>query len=279
MNVNQQGVNTTRDKIGSWQKFSHPSYKNPYADRQREMLDRILNREDFSYDKGNDPVWQSYKKSYLREGDRAQSNALARASQMTGGRPSSFATTAASQAGDYYASRLNDMIPQLYGQAYDRYLNEYSMKHQDLGAVNNQQQIDYRRFLDNRGFAFDVHNNWFNQNMQKHNMYRGLEDTDWQRWWAQQQASRSRGGGAAGTPNAGDNDFGKILEGIFGNSGGARVNQQDFRSPWNFFHSAEQPRATPHWQWWQNQRANNPSWGRITPGYVPTGGTNWHRNI
>ena len=176
-----QGVNSTRDAIGGYKAFTYDDYDNQYSSRQNEMLDNILNRPDFSWSKDEDPMWGTYKKSYLREGDRAQSNAMARAAAMSGGRPSSFAVTAASQAGDYYASRLNEIIPQLYQQAYNKYLNDLQMQHQKLGLINEQEQIDYRRFLDDRNFAFDSHNNSFNQLLQQHGMYRGLDDSDWSR--------------------------------------------------------------------------------------------------
>lgn len=152
------------DQLGSFGSFSYdeaPTYENAFAQQQKDLLDRILNREDFSWSKETDPQWSSYKKSYLREGDRATANALAQASAASGGRPSSYAVNAATQAGDYYATKLNDMIPTLYQQAYERYLDEYNMKLKDLNAVNQQEQLDYAKYLDrlgqfntDRGFAY-----------------------------------------------------------------------------------------------------------------------------
>lgn len=152
------------DQLGSFGSFSYdeaPTYENAFAQQQKDLLDRILNREDFSWSKETDPQWSSYKKSYLREGDRATANALAKASAASGGRPSSYAVNAATQAGDYYATKLNDMIPTLYQQAYERYLDEYNMKLKDLNAVNQQEQLDYAKYLDrlgqfntDRGFAY-----------------------------------------------------------------------------------------------------------------------------
>ena len=152
------------DQLGSFDSFSYdeaPTYENAFAQQQKDLLDRILNREDFSWSKETDPQWSSYKKSYLREGDRATANALAQASAASGGRPSSYAVNAATQAGDYYATKLNDMIPTLYQQAYERYLDEYNMKLKDLNAVNQQEQLDYAKYLDrlgqfntDRGFAY-----------------------------------------------------------------------------------------------------------------------------
>lgn len=152
------------DRLGSFGSFSYgeaPTYENTFAQQQKDLLDRILNREDFSWSKETDPQWSSYKKSYLREGDRATANALAKASAASGGRPSSYAVNAATQAGDYYATKLNDVIPTLYQQAYERYLDEYNMKLKDLNTVNQQEQLDYAKYLDrlgqfntDRGFAY-----------------------------------------------------------------------------------------------------------------------------
>lgn len=152
------------DQLGSFGSFSYgeaPTYENTFAQQQKDLLDRILNREDFSWSKETDPQWSSYKKSYLREGDRATANALAQASAASGGRPSSHAVNAATQAGDYYATKLNDVIPTLYQQAYERYLDEYNMKLKDLNTVNQQEQLDYAKYLDrlgqfntDRGFAY-----------------------------------------------------------------------------------------------------------------------------
>lgn len=152
------------DQLGSFGSFSYgeaPTYENTFAQQQKDLLDRILNREDFSWSKETDPQWSSYKKSYLREGDRATVNALAKASAASGGRPSSYAVNAATQAGDYYATKLNDVIPTLYQQAYERYLDEYNMKLKDLNTVNQQEQLDYAKYLDrlgqfntDRGFAY-----------------------------------------------------------------------------------------------------------------------------
>lgn len=142
------------DQLGSFGSFSYdeaPTYENAFAQQQKDLLDRILNREDFAWSKETDPQWSSYKKSYLREGDRATANALAQASAASGGRPSSYAVNAATQAGDYYATKLNDVIPTLYQQAYERYLDEYNMKLKDLNAVNQQEQLDYAKYLDRLG--------------------------------------------------------------------------------------------------------------------------------
>lgn len=94
-----------------------------------------------SYDPDTDPVTQAYMKRYAREGNRATQNALGSAAAMTGGIPSSYAVAAASQAGDYYAAQAADKIPELYQQAYNRYVN-------DLNQWNTDRNFAYGQYLD-----------------------------------------------------------------------------------------------------------------------------------
>lgn len=161
----QQALDSVANAPGFSFEGKAPTYENPYAQQQQELLDAALNHGDFTWSKETDPLWGSYKKSYLREGDRATANALGQASAASGGRASSYALSAATQAGDYYAAKLNDIIPILYQQAYDRHLQDYQRKLSDLGAVNSQQQLDYARYLDelgqfntDRNFALTAYN-------------------------------------------------------------------------------------------------------------------------
>lgn len=95
----------------------------------------------FSYDLESDPVWQAYKKQYTREGQRATQDALGTTAASTGGIPSSYATAAATQAGDYYAAQMTDKVPELYQQAYNRYLNE-------LSQWNADRSFGYGQYID-----------------------------------------------------------------------------------------------------------------------------------
>lgn len=95
----------------------------------------------FSYDLESDPVWQAYRKQYTREGQRATQDALGAAAASSGGIPSSYATAAATQAGDYYAAQMTDKVPELYQQAYNRYLNE-------LSQWNADRSFGYGQYID-----------------------------------------------------------------------------------------------------------------------------------
>lgn len=139
---------------------AQPEYNNRYDATIQDLLGQIVNRKDFSYDPENDQLYSQYRKQYAREGQRATQDALGAAAAASGGIPSSYAVSAASQAGDYYASQMTDKIPELYQLAYNKYMNDYNMKLSDLGAVQGAEKNDYDKFLNemqqyNTNRAFD----------------------------------------------------------------------------------------------------------------------------
>lgn len=143
-----------------------PSYENSYDAATKELLDQIVKNEAFSYNAQNDPLWQQYKKMFNREGQRAVEDTMGAYAAQSGGIPSSYAVTAAAQAGGNYAAQLSDKLPELYELAYNQYLNEYNKKLSALNAVQTAEQIDYSKYLDalnqyntDRSFAYQQHLN------------------------------------------------------------------------------------------------------------------------
>ena len=192
-NKYEEEQDSVLDQIGNYEDFTYdkpaPTYQNPYEQLQQQLLDKILNRQDFTWSKDTDPVFGEYQKQYLREGERATANALAQAAAASGGQTSSYAATAAAQAGNYYASQLSDKIPELYDQAYQRYVNEYEMMANDLGLVNTQQQIGYQEYLDQLGqyntdkaFAYQQHLDDYNKLLSYLDALNGQEQMDYQEY-------------------------------------------------------------------------------------------------
>ena len=166
-----------------------PTYTSRYDQQIQDMIQNILNREDFSYDPATDPLYQNYRKQYTREGQRATQDALGAAAASSGGLPSSYATTAASQAGNYYAAQMTDMIPELYNLAYNQYLNDYQMDLSDLGVVQGQEGTDYSRYQDqlaqyntDRNFAYNVWADGLNRINSNLNTALTMDDLEWQRY-------------------------------------------------------------------------------------------------
>lgn len=144
-----------------------PEYNNRYDPQIQQTISDILGRGEFTYDPKTDPVYSSYQKQYTREGQRATADALGQAAAATGGMPSSYAVTAATQAGDYYGAKMADKIPELYRDAYNRYLQEYQMKLSDLSALRGLESDDYAKYRDqlsqyNTDRSFD-YSTWLDQ--------------------------------------------------------------------------------------------------------------------
>lgn len=125
-----------------------PVYKSQYGAEAQSKLTDILDYANFRYKPENDPAYEAYAKQYAREGKRASEDTLGAAAAASGGIPSSYAVTAASQAGDYYAAQMSDKIPELYNAAYDRYLSEYNKEVQKYKLLQEAESNDYSRYLD-----------------------------------------------------------------------------------------------------------------------------------
>lgn len=124
-----------------------PEYTNRYDQATQELLNTLLHQKEFSYDTSTDPLYSQYRKQYAREGQRTAQDALGAASAASGGLPSSYAVSAAAQAGNYYNAQMTDKIPELYQLAYQQYLNEYDRTLSQLSAVQGAEQSDYQKYL------------------------------------------------------------------------------------------------------------------------------------
>ncbi len=106
-----------------------------YKDMYDEQLDKLIDRDEFSYDAEDDPVFRSYKQQYSREGKRATEDTMGTYSALTGGMTNSGAVTAAAQSGQYWSDKLMDVIPELAEGAYDRYLQEIENDRKALADI------------------------------------------------------------------------------------------------------------------------------------------------
>jgi hypothetical protein len=180
-------------RIADYPSFSYdvaaPTYTNRYDPTIQSLLGEIVNRPEFSYNKDEDPNFSAYAKQYRREGELAARDALAMAAARNGGLQTSSSVTAGQQAQNYYASKLSDMIPELYKQAYDRYSNEYQMKRQALGDVYQQEQADYGKYTNalgqyntDRSFAYSDYANQYNMLNNAVGQYQGQDATEYGRF-------------------------------------------------------------------------------------------------
>lgn len=99
-----------------------------------------LNREAFSYDYTKDPTYQHYRNRYTAEGQRAMEDTVGVVTSLTGGYGNSYAQTAGQQSYRQYLQRLNDVIPELYDNAYRRYQAEGEALYDEIVLRQQQQE-------------------------------------------------------------------------------------------------------------------------------------------
>ena len=124
------------------------AYQSKWQSQIDDIIGRILNREEFSYDVNEDALYKQYAEQYQRGGKMAMQDTMGQAAAMTGGYGSSYASTAGNQAYQAYLSRLNEVVPELYGMARDKYNREGEEMYNQYGLLSNQEQQDYGRYQD-----------------------------------------------------------------------------------------------------------------------------------
>lgn len=155
------GGNVSFDKnSGTWNgvaefpAFSYenaPEYTSQWDQIIKDLAGGILGREDFEYDYTEDPNYQQYRDAYTREGERAMVDTLGEVAARTGGMASSYATSAANQANNYYMSALADKIPELRQMAYEAYLQGIQGQRDDLSMLLGLESMDYEKYLNSLG--------------------------------------------------------------------------------------------------------------------------------
>ncbi len=190
------------NNMNQWEEENQRPSQPERDPRIDEMLNQILNRDDFSYDAQSDPLYQQYAEMYRREGDRAARDTLAEVATGAGGM-NTYAMTAAMQANNYYNSQLNDKIPELYQLAYDMYLNDKESKVQDLGILQDMDATQYNRYRDtindwyaDKNFAYNLYNsavqqgNW--QANYDNNNYWANKEFDNTNYWKEKEYTDNR---------------------------------------------------------------------------------------
>lgn len=136
----------------------------------QKVMQDWLNRPAFSYDLNGDALYQQYKDKYIQQGKMAMQDTMGQAAAMTGGYGNSYAATVGNQAYQASLENLNDIVPELYQLAYDKYnqegqdmLNKYSM-------LSDDRNTEYGKYMDklnllgsNRDYYSDEENNIYNR--------------------------------------------------------------------------------------------------------------------
>ena len=124
-------------------------YTSAWQTQLNDTINKILNREKFSYDLNGDALYQQYKDQYTTQGKMASMDVMGQAQAMTGGYGNSYAQTAGQQAYQGYLQQLNERVPELYQLALNQYNAEGDALYDQASLMASMEEQDYGRHRDN----------------------------------------------------------------------------------------------------------------------------------
>ncbi len=143
-----QNTTAAKKKLDEVEAAKPGQYQSNWSGTINSLMDKIVNQKDFSYDFNADPLYQQYKDNYTQLGKQAAMDTQANAATLTGGFGNSYAVTAATQANQQYLTQLNNVIPQLYSLAMDKYRMDTDRLYNQFNAVGTQEDRDYGQYRD-----------------------------------------------------------------------------------------------------------------------------------
>ena len=188
-------------------------YQSQWDGELTELYNRIANRKPFSYDIGTDPVYQQYREQYQRQGRLAMQDTMGQAAALTGGYGSTYGEQVGQQAYNAYLQNLNDIVPDLYNAAYNRYRDEGTDLYNQYGLLSDRENKAYSRYR-------DTVNDYYSELSDARSAYDSAYSRDYNQWsdqlsyWAQkaenensaylqQLAAQSRASGGSGGGSGG----------------------------------------------------------------------------
>ena len=211
-----------------------------YGQQMQDALKALQNRKKFSYDVNSDALYQQYKDKYVQQGKQAMQDTMGQAAALTGGYGSTYGQAVGQQQYNAYLQNLNDVVPELYQLALERYNMEgddlktqYSLladqyqqeygQYRDMlsdwqtdrsflsGRYDSERNLDYGMWGDARDFAYQDYRNgiadqqWqkqYQENIRQFNEQMALSREQFA-WQQAQAAAKASGGGGSGSGSGG----------------------------------------------------------------------------
>lgn len=129
-------------------KQTMPTYDASYDKALQDLFDEIMNYEKFSYNSRDDMLYQAYKQSYTDAGRLAMQDTMGQAAALTGGYGSSYSQAVGEQQYGAYLQKLNEVLPETYGMAYQQYQDEKSGLQNRYGMVGQLADEEYQKYQD-----------------------------------------------------------------------------------------------------------------------------------
>lgn len=207
-------VNQAQQALQQHQQNKPGEYQSQWQQQMNDLLEQYQNRKPFQYDINADAMYQQMVDRYMQQGQQAMMDTMGQAATLTGGYGNSYAQTAGQQTYQGYLQGANDMLPQFYQMALDRYnsegdqlLNQYNLmaNQEDMaysryndqlsrylaeldrlqGVYDSERDYDYSRFQNDQAFDYGMYEDA--QNMQYQLDRDAAEDARYDQEWAYQQ--------------------------------------------------------------------------------------------
>lgn len=208
----------TKGNYGSYQYGKMPTYTSKYQDQIDKVRGQIENYGTYTskyqegidkytdkimndtYDAENDPLYMAYKDQYIRGGQKAMQDTMAKAVALSGGFDNSYANSVGQQTYNDYMAGLADKIPELAQLAQNMYTTK-------LNTLQSLDATDYGRWGDERSNLYNLLNT-----------YNDLESDYYGKWsdeysnylkaYEQDQALKAAAAAAAAGGGGGSSDSG-----------------------------------------------------------------------
>lgn len=226
------------------------TYQSPYQAQIEKLYEQATTaRKPFSYDPSADPIYRMYRARYTQSAKQAMKDTMAEAASLTGGYGNSYAQAAAQQAYDQRMQGLNDALPELYDQAYQRYQAEGDELLRQLALAQQMDQTAYGRYQDQlndyynrldaeRALANDMYNREYGEYADALNAYMNDRNYYYQKtqdelaqdnYLTQLAMAGSSGGGSSGGGGGGSSGSRKSSGGS-GGSGTSTTMGKNYKS-------------------------------------------------
>ena len=141
-------VKQAKDALNAQLAEKPGAYQSQWQTQLNDTINKIMNRDKFSYDLNGDALYQQYKDKYIQQGKMAMQDTMGQAAAMTGGYGNSYAQSVGQQAYQASLQNLNDIVPELYQMAYDKYNQEGQDLYNQYSLLGTQEEMDYGRYRD-----------------------------------------------------------------------------------------------------------------------------------
>lgn len=123
-------------------------YAGTHKEALNNLLNEIMNREDFEYDVDKDQMFQQALASAMGSGKTAMQDTMGQAAALTGGYGSTYATTAGNQAYNAFIEDAYNNLPEYYNMALAAYEAEGQQMLQQYSVLDAADTKEYGQWYD-----------------------------------------------------------------------------------------------------------------------------------